>query len=488
MFGVVETSAPDVMLSTHETGALAADAAKLKNEQARELHALAPNSTLLRYRVVKLSADDSAKAAWRAREQSKFDDGTYTPLPWDWCRWANKEHYAHVSKDKALYVAFTEDDTKGIADRQTRMRPGAYLQRYYSDWLSAEDVKEWCAKYAVEHGDNELLFARTADEIEHVYTNGPTSCMSHSANEYDSPCHPVRVYAAGDLAIAYIENDDTIQARALCWPEKKWYSRVYGYEDVLTRVLEAAGYSYHSMQGARMKRIPYDDGFVVPYLDSVYAATDDGDYLIIESGGEIDCQTTNGISENYTTCARCGDSYDGENDGGYINDENWCPSCYENHTFYCEDCNETYSDDDSYHHIDGHGTVCDSCISAYSTCDHCNEPTRDGNLNTGTEDRRYCDDCASDMKRTHCGLIADDENDCDCSECDDERAYRMPENFALVICPILYGPELTTEPARLHHDHHQGEFDFYAHMSYYDSLRARQWRLHPWAIANRARW
>ena len=231
--------------------------------------------------------------AWKVREGDRFRDGTYTRLPWHEAPWylgapAQDDHFAHVSKDRDGMVAFTLDATKGAADIQTRIKPGRYLTRYFSDVLSWREIEEFAQEFAGLHENNELLFAHTSDEIEQVYLDGPSSCMSKPARHYDSPIHPVRVYGAGDLAVAYIKSGDSIGARVLCWPAKKLYSRIYGDDCRLRPLLDAAGYDHGELYGARMLRIEADHGgFVVPYLDGCNSAGDNGEYLVISSGDPL---------------------------------------------------------------------------------------------------------------------------------------------------------------------------------------------------------
>src|SRR5262249_35481599 len=138
----------------------------------------------------------------------------------------------------------------------------------------------------------------------------PNSCMSGRAGDYHGPCHPVRVYGAGDLAIAYLEQGDEITARALCWPAKLIYGRPYGDEHRLSAALEKAGYTYGhgtKLRGAKLLRIRSGDGFVAPYIDGCPGISDHGDHL--EIGGDLESDSTTGVilEESGETCDRCGD-------------------------------------------------------------------------------------------------------------------------------------------------------------------------------------
>lgn len=369
---------------------------------------------------------------WRQREQARLDSGAYQRLPWHDAPWfkgsvGELEHYAHVSTERDGMVAFTEDATKGAADRQTRMRPGAYLQRFYSDKLSADEIQSLAREFAGRFEDNTLLFATTADEIEHVYTHGPNSCMSHGLRDYNSSIHPTRVYAAGDLAIAYTKRADNIVARVLCWPERKTYGRVYGDADRLVPLLDAAGFKSGSLRGAKLLRIEEDDCLVCPYIDTYYSIDDCGDYLRI--GGDIPADSTNGLinledgeycpsceercdpdsfvyiedveeswcescAENTFQCARTGERYARErNVVRMANGDYWARSEFEDHGFTCDGSGDCYPADEmvmmengetwSLEHFDSHGFECRQCNDCF--------PNEDG---VETLNGMYCEDCA----------------------------------------------------------------------------------------------
>jgi hypothetical protein len=157
----------------------------------------------------------------------------------------------------------------------------------------------------VEKRDNPVVveFARTPDDIEAVYTWGkptingrhfPTSCMSYGPEHFESGIHPVRVYGAGDLAVAFIHNStkERIVARCLCWPERLRHGIIYGADLPLRHMLEALGYTRGSMRGARLLKIPYDGGFVMPYIDDL-SVSDDGGFFRI--GGRIPADEHNGL-------------------------------------------------------------------------------------------------------------------------------------------------------------------------------------------------
>jgi hypothetical protein len=132
------------------------------------------------------------------------------------------------------------------------------------------------------------------------------------------------------LAIAYLEPEKGhVTARALCWPARKIFGRVYGDDGKLIPMLESAGFSAidrhskTSFNGAKLLRTEDDYGFVCPYLDSPnYGVEDDGEFLRI--GGDIDARNTNGLTEDTRArCHNCDDRFDRE-DCGYTDDNGSC--------------------------------------------------------------------------------------------------------------------------------------------------------------------
>ncbi len=261
-----------------------------------------------RYRVLPVTIDDPAEPDWRQREQARFDGGEYTAVPWASEPWARAEHYAHVAVGAPDMLAFTDGDERGTADRQTRLSPGRYLERFHGGALSSVDIRTWVARWTVAHEGLTLAFATTKAEIERVYRNGPNSCMAHSVRSYSSGIHPTRVYAAGDLAIAYLQaaGEDQISARCVCWPERRVYGRIYdGAEGRLRMLLEAQGYRRgvlaEDWEGARLllRRVRDQNRIVVPYLDDPncrLTADLEAGVLRFDATGNIYGRSTDGTS------------------------------------------------------------------------------------------------------------------------------------------------------------------------------------------------
>jgi hypothetical protein len=413
MFQIVSVSTGEIF-AAYDNGRDAGEHARAENERLRSA------AIDDRVRVVRIATDDSD--AWKIREQARFNNGTYKRLPWACESWVIADHFAHVSEKDSTKLAYTVDAAHGQADRQTITRVGRYLEQHYSDVLSQDEIRAWCARFDLENGKPALCLASDPDEIENVYTNGPSSCMAHKADYYTSPCHPVRVYGSGDFAVAYMRNSEGgISARAIVAPERQIFGRIYGDYDRLRLLLTEAGYSAGTdpddWDGLRLLRIAYHDAFVAPYFDAPLSnAHDDGKFLIVDSNGELECSNTNGLSDESYFCEccedRCGETYT-------VGDQQWCHYCLNNHATFCIGCAEYVSCEDIVG-SDRHGDCyCDSCASDMSVCECCGHLAED-TVRT-LEEETYCARCAeNELVTTECGEYARNPEDCECNICQGE--------------------------------------------------------------------
>jgi len=374
-----------------ETGALAA-------ERAKALMAANPESGKYQPRVAP-SVDDEF---WREREMRRFKDGTYTTPDDSLLHWCIPEHFVHVSRDKPEMLAYTENAAKGRADIQRRRRVVSYLEEFAPALTKAqrEDIAaEHAAAFSVG-----IKFAKTPDEIEAVYTDYAReaigvsdSCMRYRGNHWGNRPHPVRVYGNSDLQVAYLTNErGQTTHRALIWPEKKVYSRVYGDSSSFHAALKACGYQkssgYYtssrgapSLRGARIRALPLDDDgdydgrYLMPYIDEVGSVglSSDGKWFILGEEG-YDCNQTDGMTqdEDRVCCEHCGDLVDQEDTrtvytsvrpNGYGRAaETWCECCCGQETFYCEGVNEMFSDDVDHEMADNGRTYTEAYLSRYA--------------------------------------------------------------------------------------------------------------------------
>jgi hypothetical protein len=369
-------------------------------------------------------------AAWRRRE-ARICEETYNRIPWRGEPWWLESphvgmHYPRPSGVDSAQIAYTPDETHGQEDRQLRTRPGRYLTKYFSDVLSPAEIESWSLAWATEFAPASLKLAYAADDIEYVFENGPSSCMSGSASRFSSDVHPVRVYAGPDLAVAYITNGgERIAARAVVWPDRKLHSRIYGDHARLEDALRAEGYTGGSLNGARIQCIEDSSGgYVMPHIDGAYAvegplhdSATGQEYFIINSGGTIRADNTNGLAgEDRMTCDNCGDGLaEGEECYPQDGDGTYCEHCYHDLFTYCERCSRSDVPSDEARYVEAeNGALCDDCYSEhYANCACCgDEKATDETTVPDTGRYRYdplCSDCYF-------------ENYTECEECGDETA------------------------------------------------------------------
>lgn len=341
--------------------------------------------------------DDDRHAQWvKEREEEMKKPGVIMPP------WQNEPWYKPL---KGLYATLQNDTTYGPSvcfwpDKGLRGCLRLSINKFLSycaglypegaEWaklaLDTKIVRMWAGKAYALIGADTLHFARTRQEIKAIYSErgGPSSCMSHGVDSYASaPIHPTEVYAAGDLAIVYTTVDNTpegrVSARALCFPERKVYGRVFsGNADRFTSVLEYNGFRHintaegaedkDNFNGARLlalSNVPADQRrIVMPYLDLNQAAIERDGHLILQTlsptrayvrattgatNGTVDWNTSQlkdlkveQLSDtNATRCASCGNVLRGGNvHRVHSTSRVWQP--------FCEECANDEADYCSY--------------------------------------------------------------------------------------------------------------------------------------------
>lgn len=330
-----------------------------------------PSRNIDRYKVPAKGTE------WRIREYYAGED---YPAVWTAERWYRESeyaalHYPRRSHEKPDMVAFTPSEEWGRDDRQKRISPGRYLSRFFGDVLSSEEIQEWALKHDQKYAPRDLKLAETAEEIERVYVDGPRSCMAGDC--FATEVHPTTVYAAGDLALAYIENGDgEPSARCLVWPEEKIRSRIYGDRERLEEALDRAGYENGSLAGARIRKVrdSYRGTYILPYIDGARAVRDDGDYFVIDPAGGICAESTHGFAFA-GHCASCGEGINRREDLIEHDGRLYCDYCADMYLLLCEECYE-YTDRDWARETPDGEYYCTECYDEYvHHCDGCDAAT-----------------------------------------------------------------------------------------------------------------
>lgn len=214
-------------------------------------------------------------------------------------------HCAELKTDGTISYFNTIYDA--YDNRRSNMKVGRYLRKYTSK--NDNEIAEICARYGFEFRDAVVHFARTREEIRHVYENGPNSCMSSDARGFalGGNIHPAEAYASGDFEIAYLIRDDNITARTVVVPSKKIYVGIYGDYVRMKSALEELGYNrgtdHTDYYGLRFLIIPHENKLALPYLDmNTYVAYDEKkEFLVCAPTGA--CYSEYGYIYDDLTCA-----------------------------------------------------------------------------------------------------------------------------------------------------------------------------------------
>lgn len=236
--------------------------------------------------------------SWLDREQERLTTGHYKSVPWakeppfiaiapsDPCAF----HFAHPSKDDPALLTYTQSPTKGERDLKTKIKPGAYLKKFFGDLLSEPVIAQWAAKYRAAYvpDSTTLHFAETPDECVAAYKAMTSSCMSYASGGFLGAKHPASVYGSPDprfVTLTYLKRDGRITAKALVNRTTKHYQSLHGDTTTLTARLQTEGYrappNGYCLNGLLLHALPHDtlpDGrqrYIAPCIDGhLYARHD----------------------------------------------------------------------------------------------------------------------------------------------------------------------------------------------------------------------
>lgn len=315
--------------------------------------------------TITVTLSDYEQNAWTDRERERLSDGTYQLAPYQLTSNAPWAHFAHLSRARAGMIAYTASPARGHLDRHEVMTPCRYLQTFCPqiDESARESI---CGEVRAAMGAT-LHFAKTADDIERVYAvkTSWTSCMAGFylrestwvqrwtsggiSGERYTPS-PVRAYGDSDLALVWVGTlgatpaDDVLVARAVVWPERKQYVRIYGDQLRLQGMLKADGWTQvRDFEGAQIRRIVLPNGELsVPYVDGTARAKVDasGNWLRLGIGGVNTSSQDGSVRDGAGLCRRA-HCY-----GETVNSrEDLCDRCYDAQCT-CVQCDEVYEDCD----------------------------------------------------------------------------------------------------------------------------------------------
>ena len=275
--------------------------------------------------------------------------------------------YPHTADLDATKIAFTENEAKGVADRQTVTTLGKYIKRH------APNIPDHVLRDMVMLSVAEVTLTHDLQEMIDAVQNGPKSCMQGGFRT-----HPYSVYDPQyGWHMAVRREGGDIMGRCLCLTHKgkKMFVRSYrtnenGYshsDEGMNAWLEERGYTHESEWpwGVRLAVIRQGGDLVLPYIDgNSGCCREDSDCLVLDDDGEHEGDRTDGYASSASRCScdDCGDSFD-DGDGtytGYHEDHHVCDNCSSGYTYaYGRNGNQYYALDDDvvnvndeYYHTD----------------------------------------------------------------------------------------------------------------------------------------
>ncbi len=184
-----------------------------------------------------------------------------------------------LSDDKTQ-ITYYETEKDARLDRPKTIKAVRYMRQLGYD---EDGVERLCNRYDIPYGSEFVLkFAKTREEIRHVYVHGPRSCMSGENDSEYYGVHPVEAYACDPLAIAYLvskEDEEHISARVLVNTKTKEYiQKMYGASTQLTSLLRNEGYTRNNscVRGEKLLVVKavlenaYKGTEILPYMDFHY--------------------------------------------------------------------------------------------------------------------------------------------------------------------------------------------------------------------------
>jgi len=352
---------------------------------------------------------------WTRRERDRLCDGTYLHAPASLVQSAPPGHFPHLSRVREGMVAYTPSPEKGHRDKRDVITPCRYLVQFCPQ-VDAAGREAICGEVRAAL-EATMHRATTADEIERVY-NIKTSWTSCMAGHYQSGSgqwmqrwnsggisgdrhtpSPVRAYGDSDLALVWLgtlgatPEQDTLIARAVVWPERKQYVRVYGDQPRLVARLDAEGWErVSSFDGAQIRRIVLPNRELsVPYVDGTDRAKVDasGEWLRLGSGGVNTSSQDGQVCDHAALCRRAGC----RREVGDSSEDNLCDRCYDAQCT-CIQCDEVFEDSDEGITSAAGEWYCQTCADERAfSCDCCGEPVQPLEIDESLDNDGFCVDC-----------------------------------------------------------------------------------------------
>ena len=284
---------------------------------------------------------------------NKLESGTWTRPVWSgqwWC--LETSHQTHVSEKDPTLLAYTQSMDKLMRGIQTQIRPGRYLQQFYGDVLTPEQIKYWAERQVTSGlsaydmhvlNNNDPQWAGNKHKLKNLWRAMYARCLvDYSCMRGETA---PRVYGLPGNGLGLVTwtrrgegdpfVDDSVQpyGRAIVRfdRDKPEFNRVFPFagedssmhESALQSWLEGAGYAHtKTLEGIRIDREDSDHGPLCPYIDGYAQRVDVYDkYLLITESGEYDACNTSGHLDFGRPCDECGDTGFGDDDLTWIEGE-----------------------------------------------------------------------------------------------------------------------------------------------------------------------
>lgn len=293
----------------------------------------------------------------------KFD-GTWRVPVWNNEHWFYDSpyyyaHQCHQSEKDPTMVAYNQNLDKLARNIQTAIKPGRYLQQFFGDVLSQDQIKYWAERQGTTAESRYTLHVLNNNEwqgdkvgLQKVWKEMYSRCLVDYScmRGFSAP----RVYGlpGNHLGLAVwtrkgdpnpFENEDTpVYGRAIVRFDEIGFNRVFPFanhdaemhESALQTWLKSAGFPHTgTLEDIYIDYQESDSSVVCPYIDgdAQYVEVDYAfgqDVLRIGHSGHEACNTSGKISLG-TTCAECGGRFD-DDDLYYIDSEDIhiCSSCF----------------------------------------------------------------------------------------------------------------------------------------------------------------
>ncbi len=301
------------------------------------------------------------------------------------------------------------------------------------------------AKYFRELRAKDITFYKTDDYDEIVEAHRLTlddgaslngsrvnscSCMDLRSNNEDA----IKGFAAFYTSVKgfkmlILKDQGEIVGRAEIWKnsdDEEVYGKIYCLRPYQPAALEFLADKIVGCEGYHSICMPFDIGnnsVRIPYMD-VTIGFDYGNYSAIVTNPdwcprntntfEIDVDRCNLAAmidshgdENTVRCEQCGECFDPEDDGEYIDERCFCcPSCAQDAGYsYCSHCHEWYAAEKMVEcNSDARHFCCEGCANAegYYECETCGKYEHRDNC-TYADDYTYCcDECAEEGGNFFC--------------------------------------------------------------------------------------